>query len=379
MSQLLKLDQEYKDWIADVSQRFRKSQIKASIHVNRELLAFYWTLGRDIVEMEAESRYGAKFIRNLSQDLQALLPDVKGFSRTNLFYIIRFYKLYSARAIVPQLEGQSNGAIVPQLGGQLDAANDPSASVGASAAIFEIPWGHHKLIIDKCGADMEKALFFVQKTLENGWSRAVLLNFLDTDLYARQGKAVTNFQHTLPAPASDLAQEITRDPYHFDFLTLTAGYYEKELKEALMDNIARFLLELGTGFAFVGREYRLVVGETEQFIDMLFYNIRLHCYVVIEVKVTAFEPGFMGQIGTYVSAINGMLRKEGDAPTIGLLICKTKDNVLAQYAVNSSSEPIGISEYELSSLMPENFKGTLPSVEEIENELRDDITKTGGL
>ena len=168
---------------------------------------------------------------------------------------------------------------------------------------------------------------------------------------------------------SDLAQEITKDPYNFDFLSLTKTYYEKELKDALMNNLIRFLLELGTGFAFVGREYRLVIGETEQFIDMLFYNITLHCYVVVEVKVTAFQPEHMGQIGTYVSAVNGILRKEGDAPTIGLLICKTKDNVLAQYAVNSLSEPVGISEYQLNQLIPDNFKGSLPSIEEIEKEL----------
>lgn len=173
----------------------------------------------------------------------------------------------------------------------------------------------------------------------------------------------------MPAPQSDLAQEMTKDPYNFDFLTITEGYYEKELKDALMNNISQFLLELGTGFAFVGREYRLEVGATEQFIDMLFYNITLHCYVVIEVKIRAFEPGDMGQIGTYVAAVDGILRREGDAPTVGLLVCKNKDNVLAQYAVNSSNAPVGISEYDLSELMPENFKGTLPSIEEIERKL----------
>ena len=307
--------------------------------------------------MKAESRWGKKFVDNLSADLRKELPDARGFSRTNIFYMSKFYRLYSDET-VPQVGGQPNSTeTVPQVGGQI------------AESIFCIPWGHHKIIMDKCGDDRDKALFYVKKTLENNWSRAVLLNFLDTNLFARQGKAISNFVKTLPSPQSDLAQEMTKDPYNFDFLTITDGYYEKELKDALMDNISRFLLELGTGFAFVGREYRLEVGETEQFIDMLFYNIALHCYVVIEVKTRAFEPGDMGQIGTYVAAVDGILRKEGDAPTVGLLVCKNKDNVLAQYAVNVSKAPVGISEYELSDLIPEDFKGTLPSIEEIEREL----------
>ena len=355
MSILLKEDETYRNWINDISSRFRRSQIKASVHVNQEMLLFYWSLGRDVSLLKAESRWGTGFINQLSQDLRNELPDVKGFSRTNLFYIIKFYNLYKDFAIVPQLEGQLPTKIN-------NDENDISP-------IFCIPWGHHKLIIDRCKDNVKKALFFVTETLQHGWSRAVLLNYLDTNLYERTGKAITNFSQTLPTETSDLAQEITKDPYNFDFLSLTKTYYEKELKDALMNNLIRFLLELGTGFAFVGREYRLVIGETEQFIDMLFYNITLHCYVVVEVKVTAFQPEHMGQIGTYVSAVNGILRKEGDAPTIGLLICKTKDNVLAQYAVNSLSEPVGISEYQLNQLIPDNFKGSLPSIEEIEKEL----------
>lgn len=247
---------------------------------------------------------GSKFVDDLSADLRKELPDAKGFSRTNIFYMIKFYRLYTNETIL-QVEGQlENTEIVPQVGGQIE--DD----------IFAIPWGHHKLIMDKCKDDRGKAIFFVRKTIENNWSRAVLLNFLDTSLYERRGKAISNFGRTLPVPQSNLAQEMTKDPYNFDFLTMTEGFYEKELKDALMNNISQFLLELGTGFAFVGREYRLEVGNTEQFIDMLFYNITLHCYVVIEVKIRAFEPGDMGQIGTYVAAVDRILRKEGDAPTV---------------------------------------------------------------
>nr|MCR5789992.1 PDDEXK nuclease domain-containing protein [Lachnospiraceae bacterium] len=213
--------------------------------------------------------------------------------------------------------------------------------------------------------------FYVKETLENNWSRAVLLNFLDTNLYERQGKAITNFDKVLPEVQSDLAKEITKDPYNFDFLTIRKGYDEKELKDALMGNVQSFLMELGRGFAFVGREYRLMVGKTEQFIDMLFYNIRKHCYVVVELKTRDFEPGDMGQIGTYIAAVDGILKGEGDNQTVGLLICKTKDNVLAQYAVNMINAPVGISEYKLSNIIPEDFKGTMPTIEEIERELRD--------
>lgn len=361
MSQLINMDSEYKTWVESLSRRFKQSQIKAAVKVNRELLAFYWSLGKDIVEMKAESRWGSRFVDALSADLRTMLPNIKGFSRTNLFYVIKFYKLYAEIKVVPQVGGQlkENVAFVPQAEGQMD-----------TGMILNIPWGHHKLIIDKCGMEQNKALFYIRQTIQNNWSRAMLLNFLDTDLYERQGKAITNFKATLPPETSELAQEITKDPYSFDFLTLTTGYREKELKDALMDNITKFLLELGKGFAFVGREYRLIVGNTEQFIDMLFYNITLHAYVVIEVKVTEFEPRDIGQVTTYVAAVDDILRGENDAPTIGLLICKTKDDVLAKYATTGIQLPVGISEYEIAKLLPENFRGTLPTIEEIENELK---------
>ena len=224
--------------------------------------------------------------------------------------------------------------------------------------------------MDKCGTDYKKAYFYIHETLNHNWSRAVLLNWLDTDLFERQGKAITNFSFTLPQPQSDLAQEITKDPYNFDFLAIQQQYNEKELKDALSNNIQRFLMELGTGFAFIGREYRLVVGNTEQFLDLLFYNTKIHCYVVVEIKVSEFDPRDMGQLGTYVAAVDRILRSEPDQPTIGLLICKTKDNILAQYAANVINAPIGISEYKITKLLNDEFKGTLPTIEEIERELQ---------
>ena len=238
--------------------------------------------------------------------------------------------------------------------------------------IFSIPWGHHRFIIDKCQGHPQKALFFVRQTVENGWSRNVLLNFLNTDLYERQGKAQTNFKRTLPDEESDLAQELTKDPYDFAFTGITNRYNERLLKDKLLGNITQFLLELGSGFAYLGKEYRLQVGERENFVDLLFYNLNLSCYVVVEVKIGKFEFADVGQLGGYVVACNHILRKEErDNPTIGLLICKEKDRIQAQYALESSSQPIGISEYELEKFYPKKVEGTIPTIEELETKLNE--------
>jgi predicted nuclease of restriction endonuclease-like (RecB) superfamily len=352
MDKLVEVDAQYREWISEVSKRFHQSQIKAAVKVNDEMLRFYWQLGKELHDRKDKFSYGQSFYKTISRDLRRELPDVKSFSETNLRYMQKFAELYSEVSNLPQVgEDFRSEEIEP---------------------LFAIPWGHHKIIIDKCNGNPKKALFFVNQVIQNNWSRAVLLNFLDTDLYERQGKAITNFNLTLPAMQSDLAQEITKDPYKFDFITLTQSYNEKELKDALMDNIQKFLLELGNGFAFVGREYRIEIGSTENFIDMLFYHIRLHCYVVVEVKVTEFESSYAGQLGTYVVAVNHQLKTEKDEPTLGLLVCKSKDDIKAQYALEASSQPLGVSAYELSKLIPENFKGSLPSIDEIESELRKD-------
>lgn len=372
MSGLIKLDKEYKDWLIEVSNRFRRSQIKASIKVNSEMLRFYWELGKDIDILKTKYSWGSNFYNSISKDLISCLPNIKSFSPRNLLYMHQFYRLYRNLIITPQVGAQlSKDKFMPQVGdGELQRETiRPQIGDFENEFIFCIPWGHTKLIIDRCKNSVEKALFYTKKTIENNWSRAVLLNFLDTDLYERQGKAITNFSDTLPTIQGELAQQLTKDPYNFDFLTLSERYNEKELKDALMDNITKFLLELGNGFAFVGREVRLEVGETEKFIDMLFYNIKLHCYVVLEVKVSEFDSSYAGQLSTYVVAVNHQLKEPEDKPTIGLLVCKSLDKVEAQYALEATSQPIGVSGYELYKLIPENFKGTLPSIEEIETEL----------
>jgi len=357
---------DYRSWLSELKIRYRSQQIKAAVHVNSAMLIFYWSLGKDIAERQYENTYGSGFFRKLSTDLAREIPDAKGFSPRNLWYIKRFYELY--RPLFPDspllTEDLRN---FPQLEGKLSSPD----SEQAWRHLFMVPWGHHKLIMDKCFSTPGKALFYIRKIAENNWSRSILMNFLDTDLFEREGKAVSNFKSSLPLPQGDLAQELTRDPYNFNFLTLEENYREKELKRALIGNITQFLLELGSGFAYMGREYRLNVGNTEQFLDLLFYNVNLRCYVVIEVKTRDFSPDDLGQLGTYVVAVNHILKKPGDNPALGLLICKSKDNVLAKYALESSSVPIGVSEYELSRLYPADFKSSLPTIEEIERRLEE--------
>ena len=375
MSRLIKIDNIYADWIKDLSLRFRQSQIKAAVKVNSEMIKFYFSLGADIVNKQAESKWGDGFFKNLSQDLQEALPGVKGFSETSLKYAKYFYQLYSP-LIHPQLGDEIRPQLVDEMGNttilpQVEEEIVIRPQVGDELEnLLLIPWGHHKLIIDKCKGNTKKALFYVQQTIKNNWSRAVLLNFLDTTLYERQGKAITNFKATLPEVNGDLAQQLVKDPYCFDFAGLTERYTEKELKDALIKNVEKFLLELGNGFAYMGREFRIVVGETELFTDMLFYNTHLHCYVVVEVKTEKFENSFLGQLSGYVSCANHVLRREGDSPTVGLLICKSKNDVMAQYALEGYTNPLGISEYELSRLYPKDFKSTLPSIEDIERGLK---------
>lgn len=351
------IDNEYIRWVEDLSVRYRQSQIKAAVRVNRELLKYYWELGRDIEEMHVEERWGQRVIKNLSVDLQVKNPNSTGLSRTNIYYAKKFYLLYSQYL-----------KVVPQVVGQLEEM------------LFSIPWGHHRYLIDRYSTEPAKAFFYVKKTMQEGWSRDVLLNFMDSGLYEREGKALTSFTRTLPDETSDLAQELTKDPYNFAFTGITKPYNEQILKDALLANISQFLLELGTGFAYIGKEYRLQIGQKEKFIDLLFYNLNLSCYVVIEVKIGEFDFQDLGQLSGYVVACNHILRKEGrDNPTIGLLICRQKDSMLAQYALEGSNLPLGISEYDLEKLYPEKVEGTIPTIKEIEARLGEKSDTVNGI
>ena len=373
------LDKDYLQWVKELCMRYRQSQIKAAVKVNTEMLKFYWSLGRDIVTLKAEDRWGSKFFHNLSRDLKEANPSTTCFSPKNLLYMKNFYCMYQPYFEIGQQVADQLGenVILPQLG-----AKNGSHEIGQQVAdqlendIFLTPWGHHMLLIDKFFKEPQKALFYVHQTVKNGWSRNVLHNFIDSSLYERQGKALSNFKSTLPNVDSDLAQEITKDPYNFAFAGITKPYNERILKDALLNNITKFLTELGTGFAYVGKEYRLQIGEKENFIDLLFYNLNLSCYIVLEVKIGSFTFADVGQLGGYVVACNHLLRKEGrDNPTIGILICKEKDRIQAQYALESSSQPIAISEYDLEKFYPEKLEGTMPTIEEWEAKLGGSVDK----
>ncbi|MDR2824506.1 MAG: PDDEXK nuclease domain-containing protein [Prevotellaceae bacterium] len=370
-------NEEYKQWLTDLKLRIRQSQIKASVKVNTEMLHLYWDLGQDIVSRQMDSTWGSGFFEQLSKDLHNEFPHMKGFSIANLRFTKRFYLFYNqSDTILHQVGAKLEKPIQHQLGSELQSTDNQSDTIRQQVVselenhpIFQIPWGHHIQIFTKCKS-IKEALFYVQKTIQDSWSRAVLMNVLETDLYNRQGKSLTNFSRLLPEPQSDLANEIVKDPYNFDFITLAEPYKERELEDALTENITKFLLELGQGFAYVGRQVPVKVGDSERFIDLLFYHLDLQCYVVIELKATKFEAEFAGKLGLYVAAINHQRKKPTDNPTIGMIVCKTKDNIEVEYSLESSSQPIGVSEYQLSKLLPDNYKSALPSIEEIEEGLK---------
>ena len=338
---------DYKDWLQSLKGRIQQSQIKAAIQVNSELLSLYWQMGKDIVEKQAQAKWGDGFLQTLSADLNKMFPTIKGFSYRNLKSMRQWYLFYNQQNIIGK-------QVVSQL----------------EVSLFSVPWGHHLMIMQRC-KDIQEAIFYVYKTIENHWSRSVLEHQIALNLYARQGKAITNFQQQLPATASDLAQELTKDPYVFDFLSMTEGYTEKELQQYLEDHMTKFLLELGKGFCFYGKQVHINVGGDDFYIDLLFYNAHLHCYVVVELKTTKFKPEHIGQLKFYVTAVNKQLRTEGDNPTIGLLICKDKNDIVAEYTLEEIHNPIGVSSYKLFDELSKGFQSSLPSIEEIEKQLID--------
>lgn len=342
---------EYKAWIIDLKNRFQQAQIKAAVKVNSTLLEFYWELGSDIVEKQKTAKWGSGFLKQVSADLMHEFPDVKGFSEPNLKHIRNWWNFYNAKKIT---------ACYPNSG--------TTCSQIAKQLVSQIPWGQNIVIISKCKT-VEEALFYVKETIGNGWSRAVLTHQIESGLYARSGKAITNFDTHLPQPQSDLAQQLLKDPYNFEFLTLTKDFKERELERGLIEHIAQFLLELGAGFAYVGRQVPLAVGNREFFIDLLFYHTKLRCYIVVELKAVEFEPEFAGKLNFYLNAVDGELKHEQDAPTIGILLCKNKDKMVAEYALKNVQTPMGVSEYEITESLPQNLKSALPSIEEIEAEL----------
>jgi len=332
---------KYKELLLGIKNKIRSAQLKAVITVNKELLNFYWELGHLIIHKQAQTNWGDGLVNQLSLDLKIEFPDMKGFSASNLKYIKQWVMFYSINHKISQQ---------------------------AVDQITQIPWGHNIAIIARC-KDIDEAMYYVCNTLNYNWSRSVLTHQLESDLYQREGKAINNFITQLPQPQSDLATQILKDPYVFDFISMTKEYTERDLERELVTHITHFLLELGNGFAYVGKQVNIQVGDRDFYLDLLFYHTKLHSYVVVELKNTEFEPEHTGKLNFYIKAVDQQLKTDLDQPTIGLLICKSKNKIIAEYALSGVTKPIGISEYQLIKSLPDNLKPSLPSIEELEQEL----------
>ena len=330
----------YADWLADLKGRIHTAQQRATLAVNRELVLLYWQIGRDILARQAQAGWGAKVIERLAQDLRAAFPDMKGFSRANLMYMRAFAEAWPDAEIVQQAVGQ-------------------------------LPWGHNLVLLTRL-KNSQHRLAYAQSAIAHGWSRNVLNIHIETRLLERTGQAVTNFDLSLPKPLSDLARESLKDPYRLDFLGLGREAGERAIEDALVKHVTEFLLELGAGFAFVGRQVLLDVGGDEFFIDLLFYHLKLRCYVVIELKAGKFKPEHLGQLSFYLTAVDAQVKHPQDGPTIGLLLCKSKNKVVAEYALRDKAQPLGVAEYQLVESLPPELQTSLPSIEQIERELAGD-------
>jgi predicted nuclease of restriction endonuclease-like (RecB) superfamily len=329
---------DYADWLVELKSRIHLAQQRAALAVNRELVLLYWQIGRDILERQAKQGWGAKVIERLSHDLRTAFPEMKGFSRSNLMYMRAFAEAWPEESIVQQAVGQ-------------------------------LPWGHNLVLLTRLKHPGER-LAYAQAAIDNGWSRNVLNIQIETRLLERTGKAITNFDERISAPGSDLAQQLLKDPYLFDFLNLGKEADERAIEDALVHHITQFLLELGAGFAYVGRQVSLEVGGEDFFIDLLFYHLKLRCYIVVELKADRFKPEHLGQLGFYLTAVDRQMKSDQDNATIGLLLCKSKNKIVAEYALGDKSQPMGVSEYTLLESLPEQLQTSLPSIEDIERELQ---------
>ena len=366
-------DSEYAEWIVELKERFRRTQVKAAVKVNSEQLLFNWQLGADLVIRKAEEKWGSGIVEQVSLDLKEAFPKAKGFSTTNLWYMKKWYLFYESKAEkLQQLAGELESGFDGKDAALMQIADAPKIQQPVGEFPFPsvfayVPWGHHIAIITKCKS-VEEAMYYIGRTIEEAWSRSALENAIGADFFHVSGRAVSNFKDVLPAAQSQLAQEITKGTYDLGFIELPPKYDEKALESALERNITRFLLELGTEFAFVGRQKEIVVSGKTRKIDMLFYHIRLKCYVVVELKVKPFEPEFAGKLNYYVNAVDELLKTEYENPTIGLLICKSKDDTDVQWAFKGIETPMGVATY--GNIKIEDVKAQLPTDEQIQEQIR---------
>jgi predicted nuclease of restriction endonuclease-like (RecB) superfamily len=343
----------YPDWFADWKQRIQSAQIKAAIQVSREMLLLYWELGRDIVAKQETTAWGEGLIPRFSKDLKEAFPNLTGFSTRNLFYMRKLYLFYHGEF-----------SIVQQSAAQLQLFDNEQFVLFTLA-----PWAHHQIILDKC-KDVKQALFYLHKTVENNWGRETLRKEIKQNLYDRQGKAITNFERTLPKPLSDLAIETLKNPYNFDFLQLGEEALERDIEQSMMLHVEKVLLELGQGFALLGRQYKINIEGEDYFMDLLFYHTKLHGYIVVDLKGGKFKPEYAGKMNFYCSAVDDLLRTELDQPTIGLILCRESGKrTIVEYALRDINKPLGVAEYILTHTLPENLKNILPTTEQLEQEL----------
>lgn len=337
----------YETFLGEIKERIQTSQLRAAVAVNRELVLLYWTIGRDILSRQKQHGWGAKVIDRLAADLQRGFPGIEGFSPRNLKYMRAFAQAWPDEPIVQE-------------------------------ALARITWYHNLTLLEKVKG-REERLWYARAAVANGWSRNVLVHWIESDLHKRQGKASTNFERSLPAPQSDLARELLKDPYNFDFLTLTREAEEREIELGLVEHIREFLLELGVGFAFIGQQYKLEVGGEDFSIDLLFYHVKLRAYVVLELKAGPFKPEYAGKMNFYLSAVDDLLRHPDDQPSIGIILCKTKNQVVAEYALRDLAKPVGVASYftKLVESLPAQLEGSLPSPQELEAELSKERSSKG--
>jgi len=331
------LPEGYGNFVEELKGRIRSAQVRAAVSVNRELVLLYWNLGREILNRQSQEGWGAKIIDRLSVDLTDAFPGMRGFGARNLKYMRAFAEAYPNEEFVQQV-------------------------------VAQLPWGHQVRILDAV-KDPSQREWYIRQSFENGWSRNVLVHQIESRLFERQGRALTNFDRTLPQPQSDLAQELIKDPYHFDFLTLGPDLLERELERSLIDHIRDFLLELGKGFAFVGRQFHLEVAGQDYYLDLLFYHVRLHCYIVIDLKIEEFKPEFAGKMNFYLSAVDDLVRQPQDQPTLGIILCKERDRLVVEYTLRDLAKPMGVAEYRLTKALPEQLKAELPTSDELVKEL----------
>lgn len=363
----------YTDLLGQVKSRIRQAQTRAVFAANAELIRLYWDIGNLVLQRQKSKGWGASVIPRLSRDLRNDLPEVKGFSERNIGYMIRFAREYAflqppAAKLLPTAEE----SILQQPAAKLPPSERVSHPVAQppslDSLVWLIPWGHHACLMEKV-TDLPTRTWYMQATLQNGWSRNILLLMIDSQAHTRQGKAITNFPHQLPPPQSDLAVQALKDPYIFDFLTLEEPFHERELETQLLRHLEKFLIELGQGFAFVGRQYHVTVGEDDFYLDLLFYHLHLRSFVVIDLKKGAFKAEYAGKMNFYLNVVDDKLRHPADSPSIGLILCQNRNRVVAEYALRGMKKPIGISEYELTRALPTELQSSLPTIEQIEAEL----------